>query len=114
MQINIATRHGHLSEKSRAKITEKINKLKRFNDRLTTAEITVELKDEERPSVEVQVTAERAGRFVASEESGQLMAAVDAVVHKLEQQLRKHKEKVTDRHRQPTRRSVAESDDSAE
>ena len=114
MQINNATRHGHLSDKTQAKITEKTAKLTRFHDRLTTAEITVDLKVEERPNVEIQITAEKAGRFVASEEADQLMTALDSVVHKLEQQLRKHKERVTDRHRQSARRAVAETDEAVE
>ena len=112
MQINLATRHGHLSEKTQNKISEKISKLTRFHDRLTTAEITVDLKDEECPKIEVQIAAKKAGRFLASEDAGQLMTALDSVVHKLEQQLRKHKERVTDRHRQSARRTVAESDES--
>ena len=111
MQINIATRHGHLSEKSQAKITEKVGKLTRFHDRLSTADVTLDLQDEDRPHVEIQITAEKASPFLASESSGQLMAALDSVVHKLEQQLRRHKEKVTDRQRQSARRAVAESDE---
>ncbi len=108
MQVNISTRHGHLSAQSQAKITEKVEKLTRFHDRLTAAEITVNLENEEHPSLEIQVTAERAGRFVASGSADQLMGAVDTVVHKLEQQLRKHKEKVTDHKRQSGKRVATE------
>lgn len=110
MQVNIATRHGHLSEKSQAKITEKVGKLTRFHDRLGAAQVTLDLANEERPSVEISITADKAGPFVASEQSGQLMSAIDSVVHKLEQQLRKHKERLTDRHR-PQRRPVVEPSD---
>lgn len=109
MQMNISTRHGHLSPQTQEKINEKVAKLTRFHERLTVAEITVDLENTERPSVEIQVTAEKAGQFVASTSAEQLLAAVDMVVHKLEQQLRKHKEKVTD-HR-PGRRPVPETDE---
>lgn len=108
MQVNISTRHGHLSSQSQAKISDKVIKLSRFHDRITAAEVTVDLENEEHPSVEIQVTAERAGRFVASENADQLMAAVDAVLHKLEQQLRKHKEKRTDQKRHGGKRVAAE------
>lgn len=114
MQINIATRHGHLSEKTQAKISEKVNKLMRFHDRLTSAEVTVDLENEDRPNVEIQLTAERAGRFVASESAPQMMPALDSVLHKLEQQLRKHKEKLTDRHRHGSRRPAVETDEGPE
>jgi putative sigma-54 modulation protein len=109
VQVSISTRHGHLSGPTQEKIRDKITKLTRFHERITAAEITVDLGDEERPTVELQVTAERAGRFVASESAEQLLAAVDGAVHKLEHQLRKHKEKVTD-HRIPGRRAAGEEE----
>ena len=108
MQVNISTRHGHIGAQTQAKINDKVAKLTRFYERLTTAEVTIDLENEERPSVEVQITAEKAGRFVASETGEQLMGVVDAVVHKLEQQLRKHKEKVTDHHHTPAKRVVTD------
>ena len=106
MQVTISTRHGHIGAQTQAKINEKVMKLTRFHDRLTLAEITVDLENEERPSLEINITAEKAGPFVASETGEQLMGIVDSVVHKLEQQLRKHKEKSTDRHRAPGKRAV--------
>jgi putative sigma-54 modulation protein len=114
VQVNISTRHGHLSSPSQAKISQKVLKLARFHDRITVAEVTVDLENEEQPGVEIQVTAERAGRFVASESADQLMAAVDAVVHKLEQQLRKNKEKRTDQKRHGGKRVVAEPEGEVE
>ena len=55
----------------------------------------------------IQITAERAGKFVASDNSGNLMTSLDAAIHKLEQQLKKHKEKVTN-HRNAGRRVSVE------
>ena len=94
MQINISTRHGHLSQSSQDKITEKVKKLLRFNDRLTATEVTVDLEHKESPSVEFRVSVEKSEDFVATDVSDSLMAAVDACLHKVEQQLRKHKEKL--------------------
>lgn len=93
MQINISTRHGHLSAQSQEKITDKVMKLTRFHERLSSTMVTVDLENEERPEVEIQVTAEKARRFVASSNSDNLMGTVDTVIHKLEQQLKKDKEK---------------------
>ena len=107
MQVNISTRHGHIGAQTQAKINEKVMKLTRFHDRLTHCEITVDLENEERPSLEINVTAEKAGPFVASEAGEQLMGLVDSVVHKLEQQLRKHKEKSNDRNRGNGKRAAA-------
>ena len=104
MQINISARHGHLSDASRAKITAKVEKLARLFERLSAIDVTVDLEHEQNPTVDVRVSAEHKHDFVAAEQSASLMAALDGVIHKLEQQLRKYKEKVQDHHRTTTPR----------
>ncbi len=99
MQVNISVRHGHLSDATRSKITAKVQKLARLFERLSAIEVTVDLEHEQTPSVDVQVSAEHKHDFVATEQSTSVMAALDSVIHKLEGQLRKYKEKVQDRHR---------------
>ncbi|MBN1908688.1 MAG: ribosome-associated translation inhibitor RaiA [Pirellulales bacterium] len=99
MQIEISVRHGSLSETSQAKITSKMERLDRIFDRLTAIDVTVNLEHKDAPIVDVRVSAEHRHDFVASHQAEELMAAVDAVIPKLEQQLRKYKEKVRDRHR---------------
>ena len=99
MQVNISARHGHLSDATREKITAKVEKLARLFERLLAIEVTVDLEHEQTPTVDVRVSAEHKHDFVAAEQSTNLMAALDGVIHKLEQQLRKYKEKVQDRHR---------------
>ena len=94
MQISISTRHGHLSTGTQEKITEKVEKLLRFNDRLTATEVTVDLEHVETPSVEFRVSVEKAEDFMATDKHENLLAAVDSCLHKVEQQLRKHKEKI--------------------
>jgi putative sigma-54 modulation protein len=106
VQINISARHGHLSDKTRAKISAKIDKLSRLFERLTQIEVTIDLEHEENPTVDVRVSAEHKHDFVATEQSGDLMGSLDNVIHKLEQQLRKYKEKVQDRHRTPGNRQI--------
>ncbi len=103
MQINLSTRHGHLSTKTQEKITEKIRRLSRFYERLTAAEVIVELEHPDNPAVEVRISAERADDFIATDNSSSLMASIDGAIHKLEQQLRKHKEKLKG-HRTPGHR----------
>lgn len=110
MQISISTRHGQLSPSTQEKISEKILKLTRFHERLSSAQVTVDLQGEERAEIEVQITAEKAGRFVAADKAENVMAALDAVIHKLEQQLKKHKEKITDRRSGSARQIEMESE----
>jgi putative sigma-54 modulation protein len=99
VQINISARHGHLSEKTRAKITPKMEKLSRLFERLTAIDLTVDLEHPDDPVVDLKVSAEHKHDFNATDQSGDLMTSIDNVIHKLEQQLRKYKEKVQERHR---------------
>lgn len=104
MQIKISTRHGHVSEETQAKITTRVEKLTRFFERLTAIEVTVDLKRRDTPGVDLRVSAEHKHDFVAADRSDNLMASIDNVVDKMEQQLRRYKEKVQDRHRGPGHR----------
>ncbi len=108
MQIAISTRHGRLSDASQERITAKGEKLLKIFDRLTAIEFIIDLTDSTAPRVDLKVSAEHKHDFVAHHESDNLMGSVDAVVHRLEQQLRKYKEKVQERHRnnEPRRRGA--------
>jgi putative sigma-54 modulation protein len=116
VQIQISTRHGQLSDASQAKITAKAEKLTRIFDRLTAIEIVVDLTDETLPRVEFIMSAEHKHDFVAHDQSDNLMGSVDTVVHRLEQQLRKYKERVQERHRNndPRRREAVQPEREAE
>jgi putative sigma-54 modulation protein len=95
VQINISARHGELSSATQEKITEKVGKLPRFFDRLTAIQVTVDMEHHDAPAVEVRVSAEHVEDFIATDSSSSVLAALDGVLHKLEKQLRKHKEKRT-------------------
>ena len=97
MQINISTRHGDISDATKEKISQKVEKLQRFFDRLTSLDVTVNLDKPDEPSIEVAVRSEKREDFVASYQSSDMFGAVDQVVAKLEQQIKKHKEKLKER-----------------
>jgi putative sigma-54 modulation protein len=94
VQINISARHGHLSPATQDKITEKVEPLRKFFDRMTAIHVVVDLEHREAPSVELRISAEHHEDFVAIDKSDNALAALDGVVEKIEQQLRKHKEKL--------------------
>lgn len=56
-------------------------------------DVIVDLKNEDASTVETQVSREHTGGLVAASVAGNVMPAVDQVQHKLEQQLRRRKEK---------------------
>ena len=101
MQISIAVRHGQLSDATQAKITARVEKLARYFERIAAIEVIADLDNELEATVEIKVSAEHKHDFVAKDQADNLLGALDGAVHKLEQQLRKYKEKVQDRHRQP-------------
>jgi putative sigma-54 modulation protein len=99
VQINISTRHGHVSEETQARIAEKLEKLPRLYDRISAIELTINLEHRDAPSVDLKVSAKHKHDFLAVGTADNLLASIDDVVEKMEQQLRKHKQKVQDRHR---------------
>ena len=117
MQVNISARHGHLNPADQDKIREKVNKLHRFFDRVTAIHVTADLEHLESPSVEIRLSAEHTDDFIATGDSTNVVAALDSAMHKIEQQLRKHKEKLKGHRSQHLGRvetplSPDESDDS--
>ncbi len=94
MQTKISSRHGHLSEPNQAKIREKVERLPRFFDRISAIDVVVDLQNALAVRVDIQVTAEHTPEFVAHDTAEELIRAVDGAMQKMEQQLRKHKEKV--------------------
>jgi putative sigma-54 modulation protein len=98
VQINTSIRHGHISDATQAMVQEKLEKLTRLYDRISALEITIDLEHRDMPAVDLKVSAKKHD-FVAAGQAENLLAAVDIAVDKMEQQLRKHKEKVQDRHR---------------
>ncbi|MCR9120041.1 MAG: ribosome-associated translation inhibitor RaiA [bacterium] len=95
MLINVSARHGDLHPDAQAKIKSKVAKLPRFFDRLTEVEVTVDLKNIEQPKLEIRASAEGHDDFVSTSEGKNIPAALDGAMDKMERQLRKHKEKLT-------------------
>ncbi len=106
MQIKISARHGHLSDEHQQFIREKAQKLLHFFDRLTMIEVTVDLQKDAK-IVEFVARAEHKHEFVARESHGELLAAVDLCLDKIQGQIRRYKEKIMDHRRTPSAGEVA-------
>jgi len=115
VQIQVTARHGHLSEETQSKLTSKAEKLVRHFDRLTSIEWVVDLQDAKKPQVELLVSAEHKHDFVARVSGENLLSLVESAVQKMDQQLRKYKEKIIENHRDPqAKRMAAEPVDGAD
>jgi putative sigma-54 modulation protein len=94
VQINISTRHGQISDAAREKIRLKVGKLARYFERLTAINVTIDMEHPETPGVELLASAEHKHDFVATDRGENMFTSVENVVQKIEQQLRKYKEKI--------------------
>jgi putative sigma-54 modulation protein len=94
VQTTISARHGHLSPATQEKITEKVEVVRKFFDRVTAISVTVDVEHRERPQVELRVRAEHHDEFVAIDEAETIFAALDGTIDKMENQLRRFKERL--------------------
>jgi putative sigma-54 modulation protein len=95
MQIRVSVRHGNLQPGDQQLIEEKVEKLRRLFDRVNSIEVVVDLEHLENPSVELMVSAEHAADCVATADATTVLGALDLAIPKMEQQLRRTKEKMT-------------------
>jgi putative sigma-54 modulation protein len=93
VQIEISTRHGGLDSERQSYIHDKAEKLLKYFGRLMAIEVAVD-HGKHGWEVEILVSAEHKHDFVAKETGSTPEAAMDVCVHKIEQQLRRYKEKV--------------------
>jgi len=105
-----------LAEATQEKLKGRVDRLSRLFDRLMSVEIIVDLSDEQLPQVDIKVSAEHKHDFVAHDKADNLISAVDGAVQKIEQQLRKYKTRVQQRHRNPQvrRQEIATDSDAAD
>ena len=99
MQIEFTSRHGSVSDELRAHMTRKAEKLLTFFERVTAIQVTVDFENNRLTRVELLVDAEHKHDFVAVEEGEEVLATFDRVLQKMEQQVRKYKEKLQDHRR---------------
>lgn len=95
MQINVSVRHGSLQPGDQQLIEEKVAKLRRLYDRINAIGVTIDLKQLDQPSAEINVSAEHADDCVAKGHASHVIAAIDVAIPKVEQQLRRLKQKKT-------------------
>ena len=100
MQVAITCKHGTLSPGHQDYITRKSEKLLTYFERVTAIGVTVAF-EKDRSRVEILVDAEHKHNFVAHEEGDDLITTFDLTLHKMEQQIRKYKEKIQDHRRNP-------------
>lgn len=111
MEIKVVAKNGDLSSAIQETMKQKVKKLPRFFDRTTGIQILADLQHTSSPKVEVIVSAEETNDFFASDTGSNVIAALDSVIDKIEQQLKKHKTKLTEhRGRDRSKPEIIEDD----
>lgn len=106
MQVAIACRHGNLHAETREYVSHKAEKLLTFFDRITAIQVTFDFTNGH-ASAEILVDAEHKHNFVATETATEARVAFDGAFQKMEQQLRRYKEKIQNHRGAPSASDVA-------
>ena len=94
VEIKLTAKHGQLSDVIQETMKTKVAKLPKFFDRMTAIQVLADLKNSGSPKVEIIVSAEETKDFFASDTGSNVMVALDSTISKIEQQIKKHKEKL--------------------
>ena len=100
MQVTVTGRHMGVSDALREYCGEKAERLPRFFDRIQAIEFVLEGKDGIHV-VEIIVHSPGVQPFVATERHEDAYAAVDLLIDKIEEQLRRYKERHRNRKHPP-------------
>lgn len=98
MQVAITTRHGSIRDEAREHINQKSEKLLTFFERVTEIDVTVDFAGD-RVKAEILVDTEHRHNFVANDIGDEVIPTFDSAFHKMEQQIKKYKEKLQDHRR---------------
>lgn len=101
MQINLTGHHVDITDALRAFVDTKFTKLERHFDHVTDMHVILTV-EKNRHTAEATVLVSGNTLFADATEDD-MYAAIDALVDKLDRQVIKHKEKLTDHHKGSSR-----------
>jgi len=93
MQVAVTFRHMESSDPVRGYLEEKLARVKKYIDEPIDAQATLSVEKKIRHRAEVILVA-KGITIKGSEETNDMYAAIDAVVDKIERQLKRYKEKI--------------------
>ncbi|MCW9023602.1 MAG: ribosome-associated translation inhibitor RaiA [Gammaproteobacteria bacterium] len=97
MQLNITGHHLEVTEPLHDYVTNKLERVERHFDHVTNVHVILSVeKLRQKAEATIHISG---GNLFANAEDENMYAAIDAMTDKLDRQIKKHKEKVTDHHR---------------
>lgn len=97
MQINLTGHHLAITDSLKDYVEGKFQRLERHFENITQIHVILTV-EKERHKAEATLHVNR-GNLFADAERQDMYAAIDGLIDKLDRQLKKHKEKLTDHHR---------------
>ncbi|AKS42796.1 ribosome hibernation-promoting factor, HPF/YfiA family [Wenzhouxiangella marina] len=107
MQIEITGQNVDVTQALRAYITEKCERFERHFDNLISAHFVLRLEKVQHMVEATIAVGGRTNPIFAEVHDENMYAAIDALADKLDRQVRRHKQKVTDHHRSASRAAEA-------
>lgn len=98
MNIVVEVRHMAVTDAMKQYVQTKAAKLSKYYSDVQTIEVILDI-EADKPSVEMVASAKRKNVFVASHREDDMYACVDRCLHKITEQLRRHKDRVRNRHK---------------
>ena len=106
MQLNLSGHHVELSPALRQYVTTKLKRLERHFDHVTNANVVLSV---EKLSRRAEATVHVSGaQLFADAKDPDMYAAIDSLADKLDRQIKRHKEKLTNHHRDDRTLKVVE------
>lgn len=99
MQIEISGQNVEITEALRAYVTEKMQRIERHFENLTSAHFVLKLEKLLHSAEGTIHVGGRTNPIHAEADAEDMYAAIDELSDKLDRQVRRHKSKVTDHHR---------------
>jgi putative sigma-54 modulation protein len=93
MRLSITGRHTSVTDAMKKYATEKLTRLERHDDLVTTGEVVMNI-EKDRHMIEMIAHTKVGDRVVGKAEHTDMYAAIDLLLDKMERQLVKQKEKV--------------------
>lgn len=97
MQLNVTGHHVDMTESLQNYVETKMEKIERHFDNVTNVHVILSV-EKQRHKAEATIHVTGANIF-ADSENDDMYAAIDALIDKLDRQVKKHKDKLTDHHR---------------
>lgn len=96
MQITITGHHVEVTAALRAYVTEKMQKLERHFDQVGSVNVILNV---EKLQHQAEATVKAGGRTIfAAETAKDMYASIDKLIDKLDRQVRRYKDRITDHH----------------